>query len=136
MKTNQNIDNHSNTVAIGVKNLDKTGEHDKDLTVEMLTKFIEAASECIERLNKYIRQHDWPKLRSIAHKNIPCYRLMGLTELAEFLKYIEHNALKKDKRKHISQIARSIREKNAEVVTAIKKYLNLIEIEDLKLNIN
>ena len=136
MKTNQNIDNHSNTVAIGVKNLDKIGDNDRAFTIEMLNKFINAASNCAENINKYLKRNDWPKLRSVAHKNIPSYRLMGLSELADSLKYIEHNALKKEKRKHISQIAKAIREKNADIIAAIKKYLDLIYIEDLKLNIN
>jgi hypothetical protein len=59
-----------------------------------------------------------------------------LSELADFLKYIEHNALKKNKRKHISQLARAIREKNEDVVSAIKKYLDLIYMEDYKPIIN
>jgi hypothetical protein len=136
MKLDQNIDNYTHSVAIGVKNLDKIGNYDKAFTIEMLNKFLDASKECVEGISRSLKKHNWPKLRNIAHKNIPSYRLMGLGELAGFLKYIEHNALKKEKRKNISRIVRSIRKKNEDVISAIKNYLNLIDTEDLKLSIN
>lgn len=136
MKTNQNIDNNSNSLAIGVKNLDKAGNYDKAFTIAMLQKFLLAAADCVDGIRKSLKKHDWPRLRSIAHKNIPSYRLMGLSELADFLKYIENNALKKNKRKHISEITDTIYEKHDDVIDAIKRYLNLIDTEELRLSIN
>ena len=136
MKTSQNIDDYTNSLAIGVKNLDKIGNNDKAFTVEMLQKFLSAAAECIQGIRKSLKKHDWPKLRSIAHKNIPSYRLMGMGELADSLKYIENNALKKGKRKNISEITKAICEKHEDITDAIKRYLNLIDTEELRLNIN
>lgn len=136
MKTNQNIDNSTNPLAVGMKNLGKIGNNDKAFTVEMLQKFLSAAADCIKGIRRSLKKHDWPKLRSIAHKNIPSYRLMGLGELADFLKYIESNALKKEKRKYISEITDAIYEKHEDVTDAIKRYLNLIDTEELRLTIN
>lgn len=136
MRANQNNDNHINSVALGVKNLNVIGNNDKVFTVKMLNTFLTSATDCIEGIRRSLEQNDWLDLRNIAHKNIPSYKIMGLNELADFLKYLENNALKKDKHKQVSEKARSLYEKNEDVIAAIKKYLDLIYLEDLRLSIN
>ena len=78
-----------------------------------------------------IKENKWEELKTIAHKNIPTYIVMGLNEIADFLKYIENNALNKDKHKSIEDRLKALQQKNIEAIDAVRKYIGLIKTEEI-----
>ena len=116
--------------------LNKIGNNDKTFTKKMLDKFIAQVSECSENLRSAILESDWLKLKTIAHKNIPSYAIMGLDELVNLLQYTEIQSRKNKEYNHMLEIVEIICEKNNEVVSAIKKHLRIIDTGKIDLEDN
>jgi hypothetical protein len=96
----------------------------------MLKFFISAARKCSKKIKCSIKESNWAQLRSIARKNIHTYYMMGLNDLADFLKYIEQHALSKKKQKSIVERAKALHSKNSEAIETVEKYIGLINKED------
>jgi HPt (histidine-containing phosphotransfer) domain-containing protein len=112
------------------KELNKIGRKNKAFTLRMLKLFLTTAKRCGKKIKSSIKENNWKELKSIAHKNIPTYCVMGLNELAEFLKYIDQHALNKNKHRSIQERFQEMNEKNTEAIDAVKKYIGLIRTEN------
>ena len=127
MKEINDISEQTEEIALDPNQICRT---DKAVTLKMLKLFVANAKKCGKKMRSSIKDSNWKELRSIAHKNIPTYCLMGLNELADFLKYIENNALDKGKHKSIEERVKNLHSKNTEAIDAVRKYIGLIRTED------
>lgn len=109
--------------------LNKPKRSDKALTLRMLKAFVTTAEICGKKIISCIQQNRWAELKAIAHANIATYYSMGLTEIADIMKYMDVHAMNKDKQRSIQKQMHRIIEKNTEVIDAVRKYINLIHIE-------
>lgn len=129
MKDKQNISVPEQVSFDPTKELNRIGRNDKAFTLKMLRLFVIAAKKCNKKMRSYIKENNWAELKALAHKHIPTYCVMGLNELADSLKYIDQNALDKEKHKTIEERIRSLYTKNSEAIDAVKKYIGLIHLE-------
>ncbi len=135
MKSTQNT--QAAPVALfSLDQLNKIGNNDKTFTKKMLEKFIDQVLECSETLRSAILESDWLKLKTIAHKNIPSYSLMGLDELVNLLQYTEIQSRKNKEYNHMLEIVEIICEKNNAVISAIKKHLRIMDSGKIDLEDN
>lgn len=127
MKENYDISAQTEGIALDPNQVCRT---DKAITLRMLKLFLDTAKKCGKKIQASVKNNNWKALRTIAHKNIPVYCLMGLNELAGFLKYIEDNALDKDKHRSIEERVKTLNSKNTETIDAVRKYIGLIRTEE------
>lgn len=135
MKTNDHIILKDNPPLFNLDELNKIGKNDEEFIKVMLTEFNRAAKDCDESLKANLESGDWTKIRGVAHKYIISYSILGIEELADDLKYIEANALKRDEQHSITKIINFFTVRNNEVMEAINDHLKLINQEKTKENI-
>jgi HPt (histidine-containing phosphotransfer) domain-containing protein len=131
MKEKENMLERTGNTQFDPKELNRIGRNDKAFTLQMLELFVASAKKCGKKIRSSIKENKWEELKAIAHKNIPTYIVMGLNEIADFLKYIEENALNKDKHKSIEDRVKTLQPKNSEAIDAVRKYIGLIKTEEI-----
>lgn len=86
-----------------------------DFLANMVEIFIRSSSEIISKIKNAILNSDWKNVSELAHKAVPSFHFMGLSNLAEKLKFIENNATNEGERKHINEMIGFI-DKNLTVI--------------------
>lgn len=121
MDTTSNNYSKVRSTSYNVEQLNKIGNNDKQFLLEMLQSFIELANECSESLLSATQKEDWLKVKTIAHKNIPSYSILGLNDLVEILKEIERDIDKNDIRENAKNLVELFNQENKKVIKAMRE---------------
>ncbi len=109
-----------------LEQLNRIGNNDKNFIIKMLEKFLVSVSECTDTIAPALSQNDWSKIKIAAHKSMPSYSIMGLTELAKDLAYIEKYAGNKEYHREVFELINLIEKKNKKLIQDIKNYLKAL----------
>lgn len=123
MNTTSNNDRQILSTSYNVDQLNKIGNNDKTFLIEMLNSFITIANDCSEIMHSALKKEDWLKIKTIAHKNIPSYSILGLNDLVDILKEIERDIDKDEMRENAKNLIELFNQENKKVITAIRKDL-------------
>lgn len=102
---------------------------DKTFMIEMLEIFVSNSKKGVESMEKHLKEENWVKIRAEAHKIIPSFKHLGLTNLADSLKNIEDVTLEKDPSKKVPGLLAGLSAKLNTILRQLEK-----EIETLKLS--
>lgn len=125
MKATQNNKQQDYSTTFNLDQLNRIASGDKKFVIQMTQEFMSITSECSEIMKTAIMNNDWAKLKTIAHKNIPSYSIMGLNDLVGILKEIEHNAQIEEKQEEIKEYVELICEMNSLVIISLQEHLKL-----------
>ena len=123
MNTTSNNDRKICSTSYNIEQLNKIGNNDKKFLIEMLTSFITIANECSEIMLSAMKKEDWLKIKTIAHKNIPSYSILGLNDMVDVLKEIERDIDKEEKRENAKNLIGLFCQENKQVIAFIRKDL-------------
>jgi HPt (histidine-containing phosphotransfer) domain-containing protein len=113
-----------NSKMFSLEQLNRIGNNDKVFTAKMLEKFIQSATECSETMTMALSQNDWKKIKTVAHKSIPSYSLLGLNGFVKDLAYIENYADNPLHNKDIDDLIKKVERKNKEIIRDIWDCVN------------
>ena len=113
--------------SFNVEELNRIGNNDESFNRMMLDKFASAVSECSSIMMDALANADWKRIKTMAHKSIPSYSIMGLEEIVADLKYIESYADVINENYGIPDLVKLVDSKNKKVLSEIKDYLKHTE---------
>ena len=85
--------NTEETVQVGLSNLYAIAGGDDSFVSILLMKMCAALPEAYTNMENAVAGEDWPTLKSAAHKAKSTFAYLGLDEMKNMLKDIEHNAM-------------------------------------------
>jgi HPt (histidine-containing phosphotransfer) domain-containing protein len=132
MKTTE--DNYTNNEPpyFNLDELRRISNDDQEFIQQMLEQFVKGAKQCSQDLEEHLHKKDWNAVKSVAHKHIVSYTVLGIDGLAQNLKYIEHNALNNEANEKISEILKTFTKKNDQIIAAINDHLRTMDREKVK----
>ena len=123
MNTTSNNDRKMCSTSYNTEQLNKIGNNDKKFLIEMLSSFITLASDCSEIMDSAMKKEDWLKIKTIAHKNIPSYSILGLNDMVDILKEIERDIDKEERRENTKNLVELFCQENKKVIASVHKDL-------------
>jgi CheY-like chemotaxis protein/HPt (histidine-containing phosphotransfer) domain-containing protein len=112
-----------------LEQLNRIGSNDREFMVKMLEKFVISASECSEALAAAAPARDWKALKGAAHKSIPSYSLMGLSQLMNDLAFIDQHAGEEARAGEVIEKAHSVEKRNEKVIADVNAHIAKLKEE-------
>ena len=123
MNTTSNNDRKMCSTSYNTEQLNKIGNNDKKFLIEMLSSFITLASDCSEIMDSAMKKEDWLKIKTIAHKKITSYSIIGLNDMVDILKEIERDIDKEERRENTKNLVELFCQENKKVIASVHKDL-------------
>jgi HPt (histidine-containing phosphotransfer) domain-containing protein len=100
-------------------------ENDTDFVVNIATLFVTDVPQDLQELKHAIKEKDYKKAYSFAHKTKPTLDLLGMTVAYEEIMVIEDWTRKEGKKKEIIETYKSLEHRVEKAVKEIRKDFNL-----------
>ena len=78
------------TKIVNLDYLNDMSDGDRNLILEMIELFISEVPGYLSLMNEYLNQKNWESLGKLAHKAKASASIMGMNDLADDLKKLEH----------------------------------------------
>ena len=123
MKTTENITKTNPEHSFSLDKLNEIGNNDKTFRIEMLNQFLSLARESSEKMLSALKQNDLVKLKQAAHKGVPSYAILDLSDIVNMLKTIENDIIKDGNVDSVRAIVELFDQKNTIIIKEIEIYL-------------
>ncbi len=91
---------------------------------EMISLFIEQTPGSIEKMEKHLRNREWPLLRGVAHKMKPSVAFVGLKEIESDIRSVEDSAANESNLDSIPEKIGKIKNVCSEAIRELKEELD------------
>lgn len=123
MKTKEDDYREVVKYSFSLDQLNKIGNNNEEFNHKMIEQFILSAVESSKNMLSALEESNWVKLKSAAHKGIPSYAIMDLSELVKFMKKIELNAESDSERENVKELVKLFDQENQAVINEMGTYL-------------
>jgi CheY-like chemotaxis protein len=114
------------TLLFNMDQLSRISNGNIDFVHHMLSKFILSATENTEKILSGLLEGDEAIVKHLAHKSIPSFHMLGLTETALQLQGIEKNLRDGLPLSRSSELIMSVHRRTKDIVKDIKQYLDTV----------
>lgn len=113
--------------SFSLEQLQRISNNDEEFILKMLEKFELSVKECSEQLALALPEDNWSRMKTVAHKSIPSYSLMGLDKMVSQLEFIERQAGLSPHNPEVQELVKKINDNNNEILRDINNYISYLK---------